>query len=220
MKKLLLLVALTVFAAVAYADEITFSYVVGAPGTLTASRAGYSSGPSASILVTDVTTNVSFTLNGTFNNTAGPATSFIVSPGTIAASFAAGGAGSVSIVSPSMSPLVTGVTIDGSSLLSQIPDGAGAFLGTFDVAFVDPAVLALFHLGPAFDPVGSVSTTFAHDNFDTMTGIVTGQLGGGTVTITTPTPVIPEPGTLGLAGLGGVTLFTFAKRKYHRNSGE
>ena len=199
MKRLALLGVLVLsFAAAAVADVITFSFVIGPPGSLTASAGGLSAGPAANVLVSDTTTGVSFPLSGTFTGSAGPATSFSVFPGIVLATYSAGGPNSVLIVNPASMPLVAGTVLNNAVFITTFPTGAGAFLATFNVTFVDPAVLALFGLGQGFLPVGSASLTFAGDNFDGTT--VTGAIGGGTVTIQT-TP-IPEPMGLGVLGMG------------------
>jgi hypothetical protein len=73
-------------------------------------------------------------------------------------------------------------------------------------------VLALFGLGPGFDPRGSVSITSGGGNLVSMNNL-TATVGGGTVTI--ESTVIPEPSTLGLAGLGSsiVGLAVFSRHK-------
>jgi hypothetical protein len=200
---------LLAFASCAVADEITFSYIIGDPGSLTATAAGgLMSGPAMNVLVSDAQTGMKFVLDGTFNDSTGPGT--ITNFGTfIVGSFTAGGTGSVSIVDPSSNPLVTGNMKDNGAFLATFPLGTGAFLGGFDVTFVDPAVLAMFGLGPAFEPIGSVSETFASVNFDGTT--ITGMIGGGTVTIQTPT--VPEPAGLGLLGMGLLMTAGVLKRR-------
>ena len=198
MKRLALLGVLVLsFAATAAADIITFNFVVGPPGSLTASATGLSSGPASNVLVTDVTTGMSVTQLGTFTSSAGPASSFTPFPPFVIATYTAGGANSVQIVDPMMNPLVTGSMMSGGALLTAFPNGQGAFLGDFNVTFVSPAVLAMFGLPPGWEPVGAVAITFAHDNFDGTT--VTGNIGGGTVTIVS---VVPEPASLGVLGMG------------------
>jgi hypothetical protein len=210
-KKLALLgFLLLAFATCAVADEITFSYIIGDPGSLTATAAaGLMSGPAMNVLVSDATTGVEFALAGTFNDSTGPGT--LTNFGTfVVGAFTAGGTNSVTIVDPSMNPLVTGNMMNNSAFLAQFPLGTGAFLGSFQVTFVDPAVLALFGLGPAFKTVGSVSSTFADVTFDGTT--ISGTLGGGTVTIQTPT-VVPEPAGLGLLGMGLLTTAGVLRRR-------
>jgi hypothetical protein len=215
MKRLVLLgVLIFSFAATAAADEITFSFVIGGPGSLTASAAGLTTGPAANVLVTDVTKGISVPLLGTFTASAGPAASFVVLPPIILANYTHGGANSVLIVDPANNPLVRGTMNDNGLLLVSFPHGAGAFLAGFNVAFVSPTVLALFGQG-GFQPGGSVALTYANDNFDGTT--VTGTLGGGTVTVTTNP--IPEPASLGLLGMGLLTIAGLSRKWASRARG-
>lgn len=206
MRKIATLLLLVGLCGLASADEITFSFIIGAPGSLQATAAGLAAGPSTNVLVSDSTTGQSFSLAGTFNMFTGPATDFTVFPTFLVATFGAAGADSVLITDPMGNPLVSGSIGDNATFFTAIPDGAGSFLGGFDVSTVSPAVLALFGLGPDFLPSGSVAATFAHDNFDPVTQTITGQLGGGTVTVTTPVPAVPEPVGLGVGGIAVAAL--------------
>lgn len=202
MKKLVLLTLLAAAPAL-LADEITFHLIFGAPGSLTASAAGLSAGPATNTTVSDGNTGMVFALPGTFSLATGASSTFTVLPMFVLATYGPSGAASVSIVDPSLNPLVTGVLADhANNFITPFPDGDGAFAGTFDVSFVSPAVLALFGLGPGFAPEGSIAITFAHDNFNGTD--VIGQVAGGSVTIETATPV-PEPATILLMG---ISLFT------------
>jgi len=198
------------FATYAAADEITFSTILGAPGSLTANAAGLHMGPARNEIVSDATTMAEFPLLGTYRASTGTSNSFNNFGTFISATYSNGAADSVLIVDSMGHTLVSGVMNNNSAFVSQFPDGAGSFLGTFSVTFVDPAVLALFGLGPAFDPQGSVSATFAHDDFNGTT--MTGQLGGASVTITTPV-TIPEPASLGLLGVGLLAAAGVLKRR-------
>ena len=212
MKKLALLgFLLLVFATCAVADELTFSFILGAPISLTASAAGLSSGPAMNVVVSDTTTGTHFSLAGTFTASTGPATIFHNFGTFIDATYSAGGVNSVLIVDPSNNPLVKGNMEANGAFNTTIPRGTGAFLGMFDVTFVSPAVLAMFGLGPGFLPVGSVAATFVNDNFDGTT--VTGRIGGGTVTIQTPRAVVPESASLGLLGMGLLTTAGVLRRR-------
>ena len=192
------LILALVLAAGAAADEITFSYILGGP--VSASSSGFAAGPASNILVSDTSTGTSFTLSGIFTASTGAASSFVVTPTFITANFAGAGANTVLINTILGNPLVAGSSNDGASLISNVPDGTGAFLEGFTVSFVDPAVLALFGLGPAFDPLGTVSMTTAHGNFNGFGGF-NAVVGGGTVTIQTPNvSVVPEPASLFLLG--------------------
>lgn len=208
MKRLGLLgVLVLALATAAVADEITFTFVLGPQGSVTASAAGFNAGPSTNVLVSDTSTNIIFPLDGTFNDSAGPAASFAVFPTLVVASYTAGGANSVLIVDPSNNPLVGGNMRDNGAYLTSIPNGVGDFFGTFNVTFVDPAVLALFALPPGFMPIGSVSLAFADDDLDGTT--VTGAIVGGTVTIQTP---VPEPTSLVLMGAGVLAIGKFLRK--------
>lgn len=217
MRKRSVLVALLVlsFAAAALADEITFNFFLGAPNSITASQlGGLTLGSAVNFAVSDTTTGTSFPLDGTFTGSAGPAHTFNVfmNPNLITAFFSPAGANSVQILDTMNNPLVQGSMSDNGFLLTSYQDGTGAYLGSFKVSFVDPAVLALFGLqGQSINPIGSVSVTLAHDNFDGTT--VTGVIGGGTVTIQT---LIPEPGTLMLFGSGLLGVAALVRRKLTR----
>jgi hypothetical protein len=208
MKKLwLLLILCAALAACAFADEITFSFINGAPGSLTASAAGLTAGVAMNIVVSDATTGAEFPLLGTFTASTGPSSSFTVTPPLVQAEYTAGGLKSVLIVDQFNNLLVAGRMDDHGAFLTGFPDGRGAFLGAFDVSFVSPAVLGLFGLGPQVLPTGSVSATFANDNFDGTT--VTGELGGGTVTVETPV----AEGSTWMLMLTGVTLAGVARTR-------
>ena len=204
--------AILLASTAAAADQITFSFIIGAPGTVAASPTGFASGPAMNVVVSDSTTGASFPLSGTFTDSAGASMAFNVSPSFIVATYFGAGADSVLIVDSMGNPLVAGAMNDDATFLTAIPDGAGSFIAGFTPSFVSPAVLALFGLGPAFTPSGSVSETFAHDDFDPTTMTVTGQLGGGTVTVTTPTPPIPEPGGLALIGMTLLSMIGWLRR--------
>jgi hypothetical protein len=203
MKRLFILLLLSMaFAVCAVADEITFSFILGVPGSLNASAAGLSAGIAENVLVSDATTGQEFTLLGVFTANTGRAFTFVGGGGLVQADYRGSGANSVLITDPMGNQLVAGMMDDHGRFISNYPDGRGAFAGKFDVSFVSPEVLALFGLGPAVLPTGAVSATFAMDEFDGRT--VVGQLGGGTVTVET----VPEVATwmmgftaLGLAGV-------------------
>jgi PEP-CTERM motif-containing protein len=116
--------------------------------------------------------------------------------------FTAAGANSVLVEDSIGNVLVAGSMQDGGSLLSTVPNGTGSFLATFNVTFVSPAALALFGLGPGFLPDGSVALTIGNANFNGTT--FTGAIGGGSVTI--QTAAVPEPASLGLVGMGLLTV--------------
>ena len=200
------------FGIAARADQINFNFTVGGPTSVTASKAGgMTGGPSELTSVSDSTTNVVIPTAGTFvDAVTGPATSFIISS-IVVATFQSGGFASVLVEDAAHNVLVSGVMADGSTLLSTIPAGAGSFLGTFHVEFVDAATLAKFDLGPGFDPVGSVAFTFA--GADVNAGVLTASLGGGSVTIQS-TESVPEAATMLLVGSGLVVLGWGGRRRW------
>ena len=200
------------------ADQINFNFTVGGTGSVSASASGgLTAGPSTLTSISNTTTSVNIPTSGTFvTATTGPATSFII--GAIATATFGGKSGTTLLVEDAAhNVLVSGSMLDGSSLLSTIPAGAGSFLGTFDVTKVDPATLALFGLGPKFDPVGSVAFTFANAN--ASGGVFTADIGGGSVTIQTPpVAVVPEPSTLALCGAGILFVISQLKLKQERTT--
>ena len=207
MKRVLLL-SLLLTSTLALADQINFNFTVGGPSSISASAAGLSAGPSDLTSISNSTTSVIVPMTGTFVDAiTGPATSFVIST-LIVATFNGAGPGSVLVTGPG-GVLVSGSMLDGASLLSTFPAGSGSFLGTFDVSFVSPAALALFGLGPGFDPVGSVAFTFAGANVSG--GVLTGNLGGGAVTIQTPPQPVAEVSTL-LLTAGGLLLMGWVGR--------
>ena len=192
--------------ASAVADTITFTFVSGTsspPSVTASSTAGLMSGPAALLLINDTTQNKMFSFSGTYvNGNTGPATSLMQFGPLIIGSFTAGGTNSVLLKDSMGNVVVSGDVEDGSSLLASA-GSTGSFLTAFHVTSVSPAALALFGLGPAFSPEGSVS-------FNTGDSVLTGgtftaQLQGGVVTIHTPV-VIPEPASLGLLGMGILTV--------------
>jgi hypothetical protein len=217
MKRLAFVAALFAsLATCAVADQINFNFTLGAPSSVVATSAGgLTAGPSMLTSISDTTTNTNIPTPGTFVNAiTGPASSFVPigSPPTlILATFTGAGANSVLVVDAANNVLVAGSMQDNASLLSTLSVGTGSFLGTFDVSFVSPAALALFGLGPGFQPVGSVAFTFASANFNGTT--LTGAIGGGSVTIQTPPPTTtPEPAGLGILGIGLVVIAEVSKR--------
>ena len=218
MKRLALVaIAVLSLAVFAVADQINFNFTIGPPSSVSATSAGgLTSGPSMLTSISDTTTNTNVPTPGTYvNGNTGPAVSLVPigSPPTlILGTFTAAGANSVLVVDSLNNVLVAGSMQDNASLLSTLPVGTGSFLGTFDVSFVSPAALALFGLGPAFQPVGSVAFTFANANFDGTT--FTAALGGGSVTIQTPAPTTtPEPAGLGIVGMGLMLVAEVSRRK-------
>lgn len=142
----------------------------------------------------------------------GPSSAFDVFSTFILATYKNAGPGTV-LIFDTMGHLVLSGSIDNNAtFLTAHPDGTGAFLAKFHPHFVSPTVLALFGLGPKFEPDGSLSIDFAHDNYDAATGVVTGQLAGAQVTIQTPS-VVPEPSSLGLLGMGLLTTAGLLKRR-------
>ena len=148
MKKFALLVVLfAAVAASAFGDEITFSFILGQSYSVAASVAGLSAGPAMNLAVSDIQTDTEFPLTGQFTAFTGPATAFSVFPHVIVATYSSGGANSVSIVDPQTNqPIVEGALTNNAAFLSRFQNGTGVLLGAFDVTFVSPAVLAMFHL--------------------------------------------------------------------------
>ena len=215
MKRLALVaIAVLSLAVFAVADQINFNFTIGPPSSVVATLGGLTSGPSMLTSISDTTTSTNIPTPGTYvNGNTGPATSFVPigSPPTLLLATFSGLGGNSVLVEDSMgNVLVSGSMQDNATLLSTFPIGTGSFLGTFDVSFVSPAALALFGLGPSFQPVGSVAFTFAGATFDGTT--LTGLIGGGSVTIQTPTAT-PEPAGLGIVGMGLVLIAEFSRRK-------
>lgn len=207
-----LLLTLLFAATPLVADQITFSFVslVGNTATVKADPSGFQAGPAVNTTVTDSTTSMIVPLAGVVNASTGAASSFSVLPNVVLAVFNAGSGGSVSIVNPiTTAPILTGSTNDNSTLVATHPGGTGAFLGGFDVTFVDPALLAEFGLHDP-DPRGSLGITFGQDTLLGKTLSAVG--GGGTITITA-TP-ISEPASSGLLllGLAGGAFFAGRQR--------
>jgi len=210
--------------ASAVADQINFNFTVGAANSVTATNAtGLTSGPSFLTSISDTTTGVVIPCTGSMaspvcnggsyvNGNTGPGTITAIPP-VVTAFFTAGGANSVLVEDAMSMTLVAGSMNDSAALLSTFPAGAGSFLGTFGVSSVSPAVLGLFGLGGStVKPTGSVALTFANANFDGTT--FTAAIGGGSVTIQT---VVPEPASLGLIGIGFLTVAGGLWKRTHRS---
>lgn len=207
-----LLLFAAAFASVAIADQVTFSFIgMSSAQNLSASLAGFTAGTALNVLITDATTGVSLNLPGIFTTSTGKANSYTVltTPNLVLASYGVGVADSVLITSPDGKTVyVAGINQDRGRFVSAYPGGTGAFLSDFTVTAVNPAVLAMFGLGPGFDPRGSVSITSGGGH---LAGVddLTATVGGGTVTIAT---TVPEPASLGLLG-GGLLVLAAAGRK-------
>jgi len=209
----------TVFAlllvAPVFADQINFNFTLGSPTSVTATAAGLMSGPSVLTSVSDTTTNVIVPFPGTYvNGNTGTAAALNQFGNIVLGTFNGSGPNSVLVVDALNNVLVAGSMEDNASLLSTVPAGTGSFLGTFHVTFVDPAVLALFGVGPSYAPDGSVAFTIGAANFDGTT--YTGAIGGGAVTIQSNTTV-PEPMGLGILGMGVLTVSGLWRRFRARN---
>jgi hypothetical protein len=199
----------------AVADQINFNFTTGSPSSVTATSAGLNSGPSPLTNISNTTTGTIIPFSGNYiNGNTGPAFSLTQFGNIVIGTFSAGGTNSVLVEDSVGNVLVAGDMEDNASLLSTVPNGTGSFLGTFHVTFVDPAILALFGLGPGFSPEGSVAFTTGNANFDGTT--YTAALGGGAVTIQSVSSVVPEPASLGLLGLGFLTAATGLRRRMKR----
>lgn len=191
----------------AMGDEITFS-VVGLSNVadIFSSPSGMTAGPASVVLVTDVTQGKSFSLSETFNASAGAAHSITVGSTVYTAFYGPGAVGSVDITNA-----VAGNMLDNSELTAVFPQGTGSFSGEFLVTSVNPAVLALFGLGPKFNPSGSVAITFGQDQVNGQD--LSGVIGGGATTILTVNTT-PELMTILLFGTGIVMAGAMARRNW------
>lgn len=211
---LVVLAVLVIGAVFARADQITFSFIGNTSiQNLSAGLGGFAAGPSLNVLVTDATTGVRIDLPGVFTTSTGIANSFTVltSPNLVLASYSAGGADSVLITSlDGKTVYVAGVNENRGEFVSAYPSGTGAFLNSFTVTQVDPAVLGMFGLGPGFDSRGSVSITSGTGNLVGRDALAA-TIGGGTVTI--ESTAIPEPAGLGLAGMGLLAAAGMVRRR-------
>ena len=191
-------------AASAVADQINFNFTTGAPNSVTATSAtGLMSGPSMLQNISDTTTGVVIAQSGKYvTGNTGPAINLAQFANLVIGAFTASGPNSVLVEDSANNVLVAGVMQDGGSLLSTVPNGTGSFLATFNVTYVSPAALALFGLGPGFLPDGSVALTLGNAKFNGTT--FTAAIGGGSVTI--QTAAVPEPASLGLVGIGLLTV--------------
>lgn len=201
MRKLWVVAVFTLFfAATAVADLINFNFTLGDPTSVTATAAGLVAGPSTLTSISDSTKSTIVPFAGTFvTATTGPAISLTQFGTIVIGTFTAGGTNSVLVEDSMGNVLVSGSTDDVGSLLSTVSNGTGSFLATFRVTSISPAALALFGLGPGFLPNGVVVFTIGNTAFDGTT--YTAAIGGGAVTIQTPTAV-PEPTGLGILGMG------------------
>ena len=113
------------------------------------------SGPSMLTSISDTTTNTNIFCSTTpvcnggnyINGNTGPAVNLAQFGNLVIGAFTAAGANSVLVEDSIGNVLVAGSMQDGGSLLSNVPNGTGSFLATFNVTFVSPAALALFGLG-------------------------------------------------------------------------
>jgi len=214
MKKRLTLITLAVVSLAAYAaaDSINFNFTTGAAGSAVGGPGGLTTGPSMLTDISDTTTMVVVPFAGSMVNVnAGPAQS-IIGPPIVSITFSPGGADSVLVEDSHGNTLVAGTMQDASVFTSPVAPatGNGSVSGTFTVTFVSPAVLALFGQN-GYLPGGSVSFTTTDATFDIGTQTMTAAIGGGAVTITTTNT--PEPASLGLVGLGLLTLGGALRRR-------
>jgi len=210
MKRLTLVaIAVVSLAAFAVADQINFNLSFGGPASLIANPSGLFSGPAPLTDITDATTLTTVPFSGNLvSANAGPGP--IVPIGTsIFVFFTAGG--TVLVEDSASNPLLIGTMRDSATLIQNIPPApaTGSLNGTFDVSFVSPTVLALFGQ-TSYSPIGSIALTDGTATFDPVTSTITAVIGGGAVTI--ETSVVPEPATLGLVGLGLLTVGATLRR--------
>ena len=211
MKRLTLVaIAVVSLAAFAVADQINFNLTFGGPASLVANPSGLFAGPAPLTDITDATTLTTVPFSGNLvSANAGPPTLPIVPIGTsIFVFFTAGG--TVLVEDSSSNPLLIGTMRDSATLIQNIPPApaTGSLNGTFDVSFVSPTVLALFGQ-TSYSPIGSIALTDGTATFDPVTSTITAVIGGGAVTIETS---VPEPASLGLVGLGLLTVGATLRR--------
>jgi hypothetical protein len=211
MKKAVFTLIFVIFASfLAFSDEITFSFIeLNAPVVnLTSNLSGMTAGPALNIVVSDTTKHLEFPLSGFFTASTGAATTITSNTSIYEAEYGTGG--SVGISGGGITFVAGSPMFDHSHLISNRGEDEGAFAGEFHVTSVDPSVLAMFGLPDKWNPDGSVSVTFgqAHVSGDVLTGVI----GGGTVTIETPAPVA-ENASLIFYGTGLIASFWFAKRR-------
>jgi hypothetical protein len=209
-----LLPLLLAFTTLAFADNISFSIVgtITSTPNLFSASSGFTAGPGLQIVVSDTDKHLQFPLTGIFNASTGSRTSVSSTSTSYSAMFGSGG--TVTIANGGTTLLSGGPMFAGSTLLSNLSLDTGSFAGEFTVTAVDPAVLAMFGLGPKWNPDGSVSITFGQS---LVTGDdLSGVLGAATVTIETPTTV-PEPSTIAMFifGCGTLVAFWHARQNLH-----
>src|SRR6516225_7110988 len=97
MKRITLVAIVVVsFAAYAVADQVNFNFTVGLPGSVVASPAGLTAGPSMLTSISDSNTMVNIPFTGSLvNSNAGPATNFTVVGDIAIIVFSPGAANSV-----------------------------------------------------------------------------------------------------------------------------
>jgi PEP-CTERM motif len=210
---------LTIFAAAAMADSITFTYSVtsGTVGTI-ADQTGSPSltgGPvGGAVFVKDTNTALTLALPAGSTGMIQSDNNTFYSAGAtmLVASYAGSGATQVEILS---SYCPGGICLSGTNnfgTYTAAKGGGGGFGGVFSVSFVSPAILAFF--GDSTDlvnPNGGTAFTTHHNTWTTGGTTSSAQFGSGTITMQT-TPV-PEPGTLALLGTSILGLALVIRRK-------
>lgn len=208
--KRVVLALLVLAATAAFADDITFIFSNGGDiANLTSGGPGMFAGPADIVAVSDTVKGLEFPLTATVNASTGIASSITVTLTSYVAIFTSGG--DVTVTEGGTSLLTGSPMFDNSHLSSNLSEDTGSFQGEFNVTSVNPTILAKFGLGPGFKPDGSFSLTFAESNL--VGADLTAIIGGGSVTIETPTAPTPEAATLLYFGMAALTVACYRRKQ-------